>query len=179
MIRVVTLDAFEEKDVAFLCRLLFQTFNIGCEPAGKLPLPEEALLPDGSYDAALLLEEAETVKLVADDKLLYLTHAPLSLPEGPLGRPPAYGFSDYGGQRAVTSTSRFPKGLEEETEEFQKRLAKQAIQEVGRTWELHTCVDAKCSMYPPWSESFETHVEPILCNFCREKSEERIRMAGT
>lgn len=179
MIRVVTLDAFEEGDVASLCKQLFQAFNIGCEFAGKLPLPEEAELPDGSYDAELLLHEAESVKLVADDKLLYLTHAKLQQPEGPVGRPPTYGHAQFAGQRAVSSTALFPKSLEEGSDEFKKRLAKQAIHDVGRLWELHTCIDPKCSMHTTWSEAFETHPEPILCNFCREKSEERIRMAKT
>jgi len=176
VIRVVTLDAFEEGDVDVVCKQLFQAFNIGAEFASKLPLPEEALLPDGSYDADLLLTEAESVKLVADDKLLYLTHAKLKQPEGPVGRPPTYGFSQFGGQRAVSSTSLFPKKLEPGSDEYRKRLAKQAVHEIGRLWELHTCIDPKCSMHTSWSDAFETHVEPILCNFCREKSEERIRM---
>lgn len=179
MIRVVNLDPFHEGDVDAVCKLLFQAFGLGCEPAGKLPLPEEAHQADGSYDAALLLEEAETVKLVADDKLLYLTHANLTQPEGPLGRPPTYGLAQLGGAKAVATSALFPKFLEEGSDEFRKRLAKQAVREIGRTWELHTCIDPKCSMHPAWSEAYETHVEPILCNFCREKSEERIRMAKT
>ncbi|HWV37109.1 MAG TPA: hypothetical protein VN033_01385 [Vulgatibacter sp.] len=179
MIRVVNLDPFHEGDVDAVCKYLFQAFGLGCEPAGRLPLPEEARRDDGTYDAALLLEEAETVKLVADDKLLYLTHANLVQPEGPVGRPPTFGLAQHGGNRAVASCANFPKTLEEGSDEFRKRLAKQAVREIGRTWELHTCIDPKCAMHPSWSDAFETHVEPVLCAFCREKSEERIRMAKT
>lgn len=179
MIRVVTLDDFEDADIDALCKLLYQAYGLGCERAGKLPLPEEALAGDGSYDANTLLEEAESVKLVADDKLVYVTRRKLTQPEGPLGAPPTHGLAQFGGQRAVVSTAGFPKELEENTEEFRKRLAKQAVREVGRTWELHTCIDPRCSMHPSWAGPFESNVEPILCSFCREKSEEAIRRAKT
>lgn len=177
MIRVVTLEPFEAGDVDSLCKTLFQTFGLGCESAGSLPLPEEAESKKvaGAYDAALLLEEAETVKLVADDKLLYLTKHKLLEPEGPSGRPPTHGLAELGGQKAVVTTALFPK-LEEGSDEFRKRLAKQAIQEVGFLWELHTCVDPKCAMHPPWTDNFNTNEEPVLCNFCRETSEEKIRL---
>ena len=186
MIRVVTLEPFEDADIDALCKLLFQAYGLGCERAGKLPLPEEALVPGGkgAYDANLLLEEAESVKLVADDRLLYVMRKPLVQPEGPLGAPPTHGLAQFGGQRAVVTTPLFPKGLveggdDETSGPFRKRLAKQAVREIGRTWELHTCIDPKCSMHPSWSAAFEANVEPILCAFCREKSEEAIRLAKT
>lgn len=180
MIRVVTLDKFEEADVAALCKLLDQAYGLGCEPAGSLPLPEEAERGSGKnleYDAATLIEEAETVKLMSNDRLLYLTRQRLALPEGPLGKPPTPGWAEFGGQRAVVSTATIPSALEDETEEFQKRVAKQAVREIGTTWELHTCIDPKCAMHPAWTEAFEANVEPVLCTFCREKSEETIRLA--
>ncbi|WP_373044154.1 hypothetical protein [Vulgatibacter sp.] len=181
MIRVVTLESFEDADMDALCKMLFQAYGLGCERAGNLPLPEEAesVGDVGAYDANTLLDEAETVKLVADDKLLYVTRRKLHQPEGPLGEPPTHGLAQFGGQKAVVSTALFPKDLEENSDEFRKRLAKQAVREIGRTWELHTCLDPKCSMHPSWAAPFESNVEPVLCNFCREKSEEAIRLANT
>lgn len=178
MIKVVTLDPFEPKDVEELCKQLYQTFAVGCETAGSLPLPEEAESKEekGAYDAAILLAEAETVKLVGTDKLLYLTKRKLLQPEGPPGRPPTYGLAESGGQKAVVTTALFPK-LKEDTDAFRNRLAKEAIRQVGILWELHTCTDEKCAMHPSWTEAFTTHEDPILCNFCRETSEERIRIA--
>jgi len=181
VIRVVTLEPFLPEDVGAVCSLLFQTYGLGAEPAGSLPLPEEAerKRPAGTYDAKLLLQEAESVKLVADDKLLYLMKSKLYIPEGPLGAPPIHGHAQVGGQRAVVTTALFPKKLREGTEEFRLRLAKQAIREIGRTWDLRSCPEPKCAMHPPWAEGFETHATPMLCNFCRERSEERIRLAAT
>jgi hypothetical protein len=42
VIRVVTLEEFLPEDVAAICTQLYQAFGLGCEPAGALPLPEEA-----------------------------------------------------------------------------------------------------------------------------------------
>jgi archaemetzincin len=179
VIRVVTLDAFEAADIDALCKSLYQAYGIGCEHAGSVAFPEDAESPDvpGAYDAAKLLIEADAVKTFTDDKLLYVTRRRLSQPEGPHGRPPTFGFAQYSGERAVISTA----GLElpDLSEELRKRLAKQAIHEVGRLWDLHTCLDPKCSMHPPWAEGFAANAEPLLCTFCRERSENRIRMAKT
>jgi predicted Zn-dependent protease len=176
MIRVVTLDRFEDADVDALCKTLFQAFGIGCEHAGELPLPEEAQSTDevGAFEAATLLAEAEAVKTFTDDKIVYLTRRKLLQPPGPLGRPPTLGFAQYGGERAVVSA--FGLDLADLSEELRKRLGKQAIHEVGHLWDLHTCLDPKCSMHPTWSEGFGANAEPILCTFCREKSENRIRL---
>lgn len=181
MIRVVTLEPFLPEDVTAICGLLYQAFGLGCEGAGSLPLPDEALIPrpSGTYDAAILLREAETVRLVADDKLLYLMKSALQQPEGPLGRPPTFGLSELGGQKAVITTSLFSKKLKEGSDEFRRRVAKHAVREVGRLWDLRTCPDPKCAMHPPWAEGFSLHEDPVLCNFCREQSEERIRLALT
>lgn len=181
MIRVVTLEPFLPEDVQAVCSRLYQTFGLGTEFAGSLPLPEEAerKKPAGSYDADLLLQEAETVKLVADDKLLYLMKSKLYVPEGPLGAPPVSGHAQIGGQKAVLTTANFPKRPQEGTEGFQDRLAKLAIREIGRTWDLRSCPDPKCAMHPPWAEGFTANEAPVLCNFCREQSEERIRLAVT
>lgn len=180
MIRVVTLEEFLPEDVAAICTQLYQAFGLGCEPAGALPLPEEAEMkrPKG-YEAVLLLQEAETVKLVADDKLLYLMKSPLVQKEGPLGRPPAYGHAEIGGQKAVVSTSHFPKKWKEGSDEFRNRVTKHAMRAIGRCWDLRTCPDPKCAMHPPWAEGYALHEDPVFCNFCREQSEERIRLGTT
>ena len=179
MIRLVTMETFEEKDLDALCKVLFQAFGLGTEHAGSVPHPEEALAAGGAFDAAKLLEEAEAPKSFSDDKLLYLTRRKLLQPAGPAGTPPTHGFAQYGGERGVITTELFPSGLAELSEEFQKRLGKQAVHEVGHLWDLHTCLDPKCSMHPPWAEGFASNVEPTLCTFCREKSENKIRMAKT
>lgn len=181
MIRIVTLDSFDPADLAFLTRTLYQAFGLGTEHAGEKPLPSEAETKDGRYDAVKLLQEVAPVRTIADDKVLYLTSAPLSVKPGPLGEPPCSGFALYGGDKAVVSTSRFPaRGVTEASvEAWQRRLAREAIHAIGHLWDLHHCYDARCAMHPSWSPSLPARPDMDLCNFCREKSERKIRLAKT
>jgi predicted Zn-dependent protease len=181
VIRIVTLDPFDAEDLAFLSKTLFQAFGLGTEHAGDRPLPSEALQKDGRYDAVKLVQEVEPIKTFADDKVLYLTSAPLSIQGGPLGEPPCWGFAQYGGERAVVSISRFPpRGVTEASiDAFRRRLARESIHGIGHVWDLHHCYDARCAMHPPWSPNLAENPEMDLCSFCREKSERRIRMGKT
>jgi len=181
VIRIVTLAPYDEGDIAFLSRTLFQAFGLGTEHVGTRGLPKAAEGKDGRHDAQKLLDEVTPVRAFADDKVLYLTSAELSLPEGPLGEPPAWGFALQDGDRAVVSTSFFaPRGVTEASIEiFRRRLARESIHFVGHLWGLHHCYDARCAMHPSWSPTLPADPEFDLDAFCREKSERRIRMAKT
>ena len=181
MIRIVTLERYDAQDIALLSRTLFQAFGLGTEHAGERPLPPEAKQDDGRYDAAKLVAEVNPVKTFADDKVLYLTSAKLALKPGPLGEPPCWGFAQYGGEKAVVSTAKFPaRGVSEASiEAWRKRLARESIHAVGHLWDLHHCYDARCAMHPSWSPSLGASPEAELCSFDRDKSERRIRMAKT
>ena len=181
MIRIVTLDRIDPSDMAFLCGTLYRAFGVGTEHVGDKPVPPEAERKDGRLDAMKLLKEAPHVRSLPDDKVLYITSAPLALPPGPLGEPPCWGFADFGGERAVVSTARIPpRGVSEASvEAWRKRLAREAIHALGHTWDLHHCYDARCAMHPSWSQGLAERREMELCTFCREKSERKIRLAKT
>ena len=181
MIRIVTLAAVDEGDLAFLTRTLYRSFGVGTEHVGDRPLPKGAEKPDGRYDAVKLLDEAPPVRAFADDKVVYLTDVELSIPEGPLGEPPAWGFALQGGERALVSTFRFaPRGVSEASiDVFRRRLARECTHFVGHLWDLHHCYDPRCAMHPSWSPALAANPEHDLDAFCREKSERRIRLAKT
>jgi predicted Zn-dependent protease len=181
VIRVVTLDPVDAGDLAFLCRTLYQAFGLGTELSGERKRPAGADEKDGRVDAERLLREAGAPRVIADDKVLFVTAADLSVRPGPLGEPPAWGFAQYGGQRAVVSTRRLPaRGVSEASiEAWRRRLAREAIHVVGHLWDLHHCYDARCAMHPSWSPSLPANPDADLCNFCREKSERKVRMAKT
>jgi archaemetzincin len=179
VIRVVTLARLDPADLVALTRALYRAFGVGTEHAGDRPAP--ALGARGRADAPAFLAAAPEVRAFADDKVLYLTDATLSLKPGPLGEPPAFGFADYGGRAAVVTLSRLPaRGVAEASvDAWRRRLARESIHFIGHLWGLHHCVDARCAMHPSWSPSLSPTPDADLCTFCREKSEERIRAAKT
>jgi predicted Zn-dependent protease len=181
VIRIVTLEKIDPADVAFLSGTLFRAFGLGTEHAGDRPMPRDAATKDGRVDAVKLLQEVAPIRTIGDDKVLYITGAPLAVKPGPLGEPPCWAFSEYGGPRAVMSTARLPpRGVTEASiEAWRRRLAREAIHAVGHLWDLHHCYDARCAMHPSWSPSLPENPEIDLCNFCREKSERKIRLAKT
>ncbi|WP_242354874.1 hypothetical protein [Anaeromyxobacter sp. SG64] len=181
MIRVVTLEKIDPADMAFLTATLYRAFGLGTEHAGDRPVPRDAETDDGRLDAVKFLQDVAPVRTFADDKVLYITGAPLALPPGPLGEPPCWGFSQYGGERAVITTSKLPeRGVTEASiETWRRRLAREAIHAIGHLWDLHHCYDAKCAMHPSWSPALPANPEMDLDTFCREKSERRIRLAKT
>ena len=181
MIRIVALDKLDPADVAFLTRTLYQAFGLGTEFAGERPMPREAETKDGRVDAVKLLAEVQPVRTFADDKVLYITGAPLALRPGPLGEPPCWSFAEYGGEKAVITTAKLPaRGVSEASIEiFRRRLGREAIHAVGHLWDLHHCYDAKCAMHPSWSPALPADPEMDLDTFCREKSERKIRLAKT
>ena len=172
MIRLVTLDPIERETVDKLCRIVFQAYGLGTEFAGEVPTPREAVKGE-QLDAVALIEHVQQVKSFADDKTVYLTTRAFLPRDLPSGKAPTTGYAQYDGERAVVTTHGMPEG-----EDLLKRLAKQVIHDVGHLWQLHHCLDPRCSMYATWAPSFGSG-EPMLCTFCREKSEQRIRMAKT
>jgi predicted Zn-dependent protease len=180
VIRVVTLAKLDPTDVTALTKALYRAFGVGTEHSGDRELPAIAG-PKGRIEAPALLAAAPQVRALTDDKVLFLTDAALSLPAGPLGEPPCFGFSEYDGRNAVVSVAKLPaRGVSEASvEAWRRRLARESIHFLGHLWGLHHCVDARCAMHPSWSPALATAPDADLCTFCREKSEERIRAAKT
>ena len=65
---------------------------------------------------------------------------------------------------------------DEYTEEEARLIGRNALHQLGHLWELHHCLDPRCSMYPPWTPSFPQG-DTTFCAFCRDKSEAKIRLA--
>ncbi len=180
MIRVVTLSKLDPNDVAALTRTLYRAFGVGTEHAGDQPLPAVPLTK-GRADALALAAEAPRIRALADDKVLYLTDAQLSVPAGPLGEPPSYGFAEGSGRIAIVTLAKLPaRGVSESSiEAWRRRLARESIHFLGHLWGLHHCPDPRCAMHPSWSQALAPTPDADLCTFCREKSEERVRAAKT
>jgi archaemetzincin len=168
VIRVVTLDSYDEKQLERLCRTLYTAFGVGCEHAGQYALPADMKEP---LDAEEALERAPKVRAYADDKVVYLTSRKLKDRPLPSGTAPTHGFALYGRDRGIVSTH----GMKD-LEASQKLVARQAMQLLGHMWDLHHCLDPRCAMYPPWTPSYAAG-DASFCSFCRDKSEQKIRLA--
>jgi predicted Zn-dependent protease len=179
VIRLVTLEKLDPTDVVALKQALWTAFGLGTDHAGDRPMPRDLAPRDEHVDAVKLLGVAEPIRLVADDKVVYLSGAALSLAPGPLGAPPCWGFAEYGGQRAVVSLAGLPArgATEASIEAWRRRLARETIHVIGHLWDLHHCYDPRCAMHPSWSPNLAAAPEADLCTFCREKSERKIRLA--
>ncbi|MCP3057999.1 hypothetical protein LXT21_04325 [Myxococcus sp. K38C18041901] len=168
MIRVVTLDPFDDKQLAKLNRTLYTAFGVGSEHSGSAEIPPGLGEP---LDAEKLLEQVKGIRAYQDDKVLLLTARKLKERELPSGVAPTPGFARQGKDRSIISLQ-----PHKDLETGFKPVARQALHQLGHLWELHHCLDPRCSMYPPWTPSF-SQGEPIFCTFCREKSEQKIRLA--
>lgn len=168
MIRVVTFEEFDEKQLAKFTQTLYTAFGVGSEHSGLFELPRGLGEP---LDAEKLLANAPKVSAYADDKLLYVTTKKLKDRQLPSGTAPTHGFCTYGRDRALISTH----GVTD-LEAGLKLVSRHALHQLGHLWELHHCLDPRCAMYLPWTPSFDKG-EASFCNYCREKSEQKIRLA--
>ncbi|MBJ6759214.1 hypothetical protein DRW03_04405 [Corallococcus sp. H22C18031201] len=168
MIRVVTLDPIDDKQLAKFNRTLYTAFGVGSEHSGSAEIPAGMSEP---LDAEKLVDAVKGIRAYTDDKVLLLTTRKLKDRELPSGTAPTVGFARQGKDRAVLSIH-----PHKDLESAYKGLARHALHQLGHLWELHHCLDPRCSMYPPWTPSF-SQGEPIFCTFCREKSEQKIRLA--
>lgn len=168
MIRVVTLDEFDPKVLERLQKTLYTAFGVGAEHSGHVDVPAGHTEP---YDAQQLLADVRGVRAYQDDKLLYLTSKKLKDRQLPSGTAPTPGICTDGKERALVSTA----GIKD-LEAGAKVLGRHALHQLGHLWELHHCLDPRCSMYPPWTPSF-VQGDAVFCTFCRDKSEQKIRMA--
>jgi len=166
VIRVVTLDEYDQKQLEKFVKTLYTAFGVGAEHSGSIEFPPGFAEP---FDAPVLLKELRKVRSFADDKLLYLTRKKLKERVLLSGTVPTQGFSDYG-TRALVSTHGF-KDLETSA----KPIGRHVLHQLGHLWELHHCLDPRCSMYPPWTPSF-SQGDSSFCTFCRDKSEQKIRL---
>jgi archaemetzincin len=168
VIRVVTLDTYDEKQLARLCQTLYTAFGVGSEHTGHVDVPAGMSEP---LDAEKLLVELKGVRTYEDDKVLFITSRKLKERELPGGKAPTTGYAWYNQNRAIISTQQH-----KDFESAFKPIARNALQQIGHLWGLHHCLDPRCAMYPPWTPSFATG-EPSFCTFCRDKSEQKLRLA--
>ena len=84
---------------------------------------------------------------------------------------PSSGFANQNGPRALVTSAAV-----KDPEAGLKQIARHAMHQLGHTWELHHCLDPRCAMYPPWTLNYDAG-DTFFDTFCRDKSEQKIRLA--
>lgn len=170
MIRVVTLDEFDPKHLEKFAKTLYAAFGVGAEHTGPAQIPANFPEP---LDARHLIEALPKPRTFADDKVLFLTSRKLKDRELPSGKAPTHGWAEHNKVYAIISTH----GMKD-FEAAYKLICRHALHQIGHLWDLHHCLDPRCAMYPTWTPSFPQG-DSIFCTFCREKSEQKIRLAAS
>ena len=167
MIRVITIDEIDPAITRDLCKVLYTAFGVGTEHKGSVGMPKGQQEP---FDANALLDNIAHPTAFEDDKVLYVTTRKLAARKLASGEAPTYGLSRYGAQHCIVSAAHI-KGLVDNVD----LLARFAMQELGHAFGLHHCLDARCAMYPHWTPGYLAGAASF-CVFCREQSEQRIRL---
>jgi|SRR6516162_348669 archaemetzincin len=84
-----------------------------------------------------------------------------------------FGEAQLGGQCAVVSTYRLRQefyGLPRDKELLRRRLAKEAVHELGHTLNLTHCDDYRCAMAPSHAVEWIDQKESSLCSSCRSSA---------
>lgn len=171
MIRVVTLDSYDEPQLKKFSQLLYTAFGVGAEHTGQYEVPPELGRAGEPLDAEAFLANPPKVTAYTDDKVLYVTSRKFKDRELASGKAPTYGFTSDDKSRAIITTA----GIKDFEGQI-KLVTRYAMHMLGRLWELHHCLDPRCSMYLPWAPSF-AQGDAIFCTFCRDKSDQKIRLA--
>ncbi len=90
-----------------------------------------------------------------------------------------YGEAQLGGKAAIVSTFRLKDDLKGFTADaFEQRIAKEAIHELGHTFNLLHCKDHQCIMHYCRSLRDVDRKTDSLCRYCRTMLEDEVRRIG-
>jgi len=86
-----------------------------------------------------------------------------------------YGEAQLGGKACILSTCRFREGLALGTETFRYRVVKEAIHELGHTFNLRHCRDGACVMHYCRSMKEVDRKSNQFCRYCAVLLEDEMK----
>lgn len=88
-----------------------------------------------------------------------------------------YGEAQLGGKACIVSTHRLREGLSPANiaEEFEKRIVKEALHELGHTFNLRHCKDKSCIMHYCRSIKDVDRKSDQLCRYCKILLEDELK----
>ncbi|MFQ6015593.1 MAG: archaemetzincin family Zn-dependent metalloprotease [Anaerolineae bacterium] len=150
MKRAIYLIPFGEVNadiLAVIAEAVSQEFTLPCRVGPAMPQPDYAYRAKrGQYLSDLILERLRGVGLPSAHRLLGIVDLDLYTP----GLNFIFGQATAGGREALIALARLRQGfynLPEDETLFRRRCVKEAVHELGHTYSLGHCPDARCVMY--------------------------------
>ncbi|MBN2060469.1 MAG: archaemetzincin family Zn-dependent metalloprotease [Deltaproteobacteria bacterium] len=165
--------------------IIIEEVGRGIADSFGLPVKIKALLPDidfafdperRQYHSTSILERLalkappEAIKIIAlCDKDLFipiLTHV--------------YGEAQLGGKACIISTFRLKQGLPpiDSQKIYLRRLIKEAVHELGHTFNLRHCPDSSCEMHYCRTINDVDHKSERFCHYCRVLLDDELKRPG-
>lgn len=170
-------DDPEPKMIALVGRAVENTFGYESE---IMPLVQDVTFahnPDrDQYYSTLILEKLAGKAPDRAAKILAVTGVDLFIPI----LTHVYGEAQIGGMACIVSTCRLKEDLPAGAlEAFHRRVVKEAIHELGHTFNLRHCPDQACIMHYCRSIKDVDHKSEQFCRYCLVLLEDEIkRMSG-
>ena len=164
-------------DDTFLARVGSEIQNTFGFPYRVLPLlEEEDLVPDptrGQVHSTPVLEKLAALLPARDAKILAITRVDLFIPI----LTHVYGEAQLGGKACIISTHRLGEGISvaSSRKTYQCRIIKEAIHELGHTFNLRHCPDRTCIMHYCRSIMDVDRKLNRLCRYCKILLEDEIK----
>jgi archaemetzincin len=145
---LVVLESFSPRSIAAVETKLRDELGVEVERGPTVPLPEHAYYPPRRrYRAEKLLDALggyAGADAPATTKVLGLTEVDISTTNGKFEDWGIFGLGSLGGRAAVISSHRLRRGASADKVAF--RIATTALHEIGHTFGLDHCTEARCPM---------------------------------
>jgi len=144
---LVPVGDVEGEILNYLYRELEETFGRSCTVAAPLAHPHPAYSENSEqYLSSYILQQLSRLDLAQACRVLGVADLDLYIPELNF----VFGQAAKGGRDAVIALPRLRQsfyGLEDDEEVFHERVVKEAIHELGHTFDLDHCPNRRCVMH--------------------------------
>ena len=153
-----------------LAPALADCFRVPCRILGKQLDPQFAFHPErGQHHSSELLQAMQPYAADGAWRVLGITGADLYIPILTF----VFGEAQMGGPCAIVSLHRLRQqfyGLPPDPGLLVERLVKEAVHEVGHTFDLTHCDDYSCAMAPSHAVEWIDLKESTLCDSCQDRA---------
>jgi len=174
MLDLLPIGDLDARLLKTLAPALADSFRIPCRILEQRLDPRFAFHPErGQYHSSELLQAMQRHAANGAWRVLGVTAVDLYIPILTF----VFGEAQVGGPCAIVSSHRLHQefyGLPDDPELLIERVVKEAVHEVGHTFDLTHCHDYSCAMASSHSVEWIDLKEATLCGACQERAWEAV-----